>query len=167
MVKTVRQDLRSWFETMAIRAGMNPVEAKRFAKFAVVGVFGAVVDSVVFNVGLGVGLPATVAGAIALALAVISNYIWNRYWTYPDSRSKPILNQFLQFFFVNILALGIRVPTLNYLPPPLIAFIEQNISALAPFASVIGNNLAWTLAVGIAMFWNFFVNRYWTYNDVD
>jgi len=23
------------------------------------------------------------------------------------------------------------------------------------------------VAVGVVMLWNFFVNRYWTYNDVD
>ena len=28
-------------------------------------------------------------------------------------------------------------------------------------------NLTLALAVGIVMLWNFFVNRYWTYNDVD
>jgi putative flippase GtrA len=38
---------------------------------------------------------------------------------------------------------------------------------LAPYAVRIGKNLSLMLAVGIVMFWNFFVNRYWTYNDVD
>ena len=167
MVRTVRQDLRSGFEAMAMRAGMNPTEAKRFTKFAIVGIIGAVVDNTTFNVGLNLSLSATVAGAIALVVAVISNYIWNRYWTYPDSRSKPVVSQFLQFFFVNILALAIRLPTLKYLPPILIPLIENNFSALASVAETIGNNLAWTIAVAVAMFWNFFVNRYWTYNDID
>jgi putative flippase GtrA len=27
--------------------------------------------------------------------------------------------------------------------------------------------MAWALGVGIAMFWNFFINRFITYSDVD
>ena len=34
-------------------------------------------------------------------------------------------------------------------------------------ATWLGESIAWALAVVIVMFWNFFVNRYWTYNDVD
>jgi putative flippase GtrA len=34
-------------------------------------------------------------------------------------------------------------------------------------ASTLGNNIALATAVVIVMFWNFFVNRYWTYRDVD
>ena len=29
-----------------------------------------------------------------------------------------------------------------------------------------GNNIALAVAVIIVMFWNFFVNRFWTYSDV-
>jgi putative flippase GtrA len=31
----------------------------------------------------------------------------------------------------------------------------------------LAKNFTLALAVGIVMLWNFFVNRYWTYNDVD
>jgi putative flippase GtrA len=31
----------------------------------------------------------------------------------------------------------------------------------------LAKNLTLALAVGIVMLWNFFVNRYWTYNDVN
>jgi putative flippase GtrA len=40
---------------------------------------------------------------------VISNFLWNRYWTYPESRSKPIGRQMTQFFVLNLMGLGINL----------------------------------------------------------
>jgi putative flippase GtrA len=34
-------------------------------------------------------------------------------------------------------------------------------------AHKLGYNAAKVLATGVVMFWNFFINRFWTYNDVD
>lgn len=168
--------MSAFFYAIVGRTGLNPVEAKRFVKFSVVGAFGAVVDFGSFNLlvtlfqgtGLVTGriMPA-VAGSISFVLAIISNFIWNRYWTYPDSRSKPLARQFLQFFFVNALALLIRVPVLTYTHLPFSRLVSAVVPALDPYALRLGKNLALVLAVGLAMFWNFFVNRYWTYNDVD
>ena len=31
----------------------------------------------------------------------------------------------------------------------------------------LGYNMAKAIATGVVLFWNFFVNRYWTYSDVD
>jgi putative flippase GtrA len=31
----------------------------------------------------------------------------------------------------------------------------------------LGKNFTLAVAVGVVMLWNFFVNRYWTYNDID
>ncbi len=167
--------MRAFFYAMVGRTGLNPVEAKRFVKFTVVGAFGALVDFGSFNLlvslfqttGLVTGqiMPA-VAGSISFVLAIISNFIWNRYWTYPDSRSKPLLHQFLQFFFVNALALLIRVPILTYTHVPFSRLVSSLLPALEPYALRLGKNMALVLAVGLALFWNFFVNRYWTYNDV-
>jgi putative flippase GtrA len=32
---------------------------------------------------------------------------------------------------------------------------------------LLGKNFTLVVAVGVVMLWNFFANRYWTYNDVD
>ena len=32
---------------------------------------------------------------------------------------------------------------------------------------IISDNLVLAITVVIVMFWNFFVNRYWTYSDID
>jgi len=50
-----------------------------------------------------------IAGTISFIAAITSNFIWNRYWTYPDSRSKPVPHQLAQFVVINVMGLGIRV----------------------------------------------------------
>ena len=76
----------------------NPKERGRFLRFMVVGVFGAVVDFGTFNLLTNfAGVPAVLASVCSFLAAVVSNFLWNRYWTYPDSRSKPLGRQVLQF----------------------------------------------------------------------
>lgn len=157
-------------------------EFRRFWKFAVVGAIGAVIDSGTFNGLLALGwlrgarlaLPANltitevgIAGAIAFTLAVISNFIWNRYWTYPDSRSKPVVVQLLTFFIVNVAGLFIRIPILEIVSGPLGRLAAIIAPSLGETTAIwLGKNGAWAIAVVIVMLWNFFVNRYWTYSDV-
>jgi putative flippase GtrA len=147
-------------------AKRNRKEARRFLKFMFVGAMGAVVDFGVLNLLAHVfDVPVTVAGVISFSLAVTSNFIWNRYWTYPESRAFPLVPQYLQFFIINATALLIRVPILALVPSLVIGFLES--SGVAPgMAEVLGNNIALALAVGIAMFWNFFVNRFVTYRHI-
>jgi putative flippase GtrA len=147
-------------------AKRNRKEAKRFLKFMFVGAMGAIVDFGVLNLLAHVfDVPVTIAGVISFSLAVTSNFIWNRYWTYPESRAFPAIPQYLQFFIVNATALLIRVPILAVVPGLVIGFLES--SGVPPAtAEVLGNNFALALAVGIAMFWNFFVNRFITYRHI-
>jgi putative flippase GtrA len=34
-------------------------------------------------------------------------------------------------------------------------------------ADALAKNATILFAIGVVMLWNFFINRYWTYNDVD
>jgi putative flippase GtrA len=145
----------------------NPQERRRFLKFMAVGVFGAVIDFGIMNLFSKLfGMALVWAGTISFICAIISNFIWNRYWTYPDSRSRPFSRQLVMFFVVNVAGLAIRLPILHFLEPPmdrLFAHLSLNI-----FTPVfLGKNFTLAVAVGVVMLWNFFVNRYWTYNDVD
>jgi len=146
---------------------INPAERTRFLKFAAVGVFGALIDFGVMNsLVTFVHLPFVAAGTISFICAVISNFIWNRFWTYPESRSKALIRQLGQFALVNAAGLLIRIPILRFGEP---AF--DNLLLKMPVAAqshqFISHNGTLALAVGIVMMWNFFVNRYWTYNDID
>ena len=147
---------------------VNPRERTRFLRFLVVGVFGAVVDFGIENLlHRLLGLPYVWSGAISFICAILSNFIWNRYWTYPDSRSKPILGQLIQFGLVNAIGLVIRIPILKFLEPVVTRLFSQipERFLFLPY-DVMGENVTLAIAVCIVLFWNFFVNRYWTYSDV-
>jgi len=146
----------------------NSKERERFLKFAVVGVIGAVIDFGVMNLlTQTVNMPLVAAGTISFICAIISNFVWNRYWTYPDSRSRPLPRQLVMFFAVNIAGVAIRIPILHFVEPPFLRLLEDMHLTDPISAELIAKNLTLALAVGIVMLWNFFVNRYWTYNDVD
>lgn len=144
-------------------------ERNRFLKFALVGTIGAVIDFGVMNLLSHwiLELPLVLAGTISFICAVISNFIWNRYWTYPESRSRPLLNQLGMFFLVNTAGVAIRIPILHYMEPPLLRLVENTFHTAHLTAEFYAKNLTLASAVGIVMMWNFFVNRYWTYNDID
>ncbi len=147
----------------------NPKEQKRFLKFAVVGLFGAVVDFGVFNLLTHfVAMPAVVASVISFIAAVFSNFTWNRYWTYPDSRTKKISVQLTEFGIISLIGLAIRTPLFVLLENALGSFfVTLHAPIISSFDPIfLGHNLALAIAVIVVMFWNFFINRYFTYGDV-
>jgi putative flippase GtrA len=86
----------------------NPVERSRFLKFMAVGAFGAAVDFGIANLLTHfLGMSLVVAGTISLGCAIVSNFLWNRYWTYPDSRSRPLGHQLGMFAMVNLAGVAI------------------------------------------------------------
>jgi len=135
----------------------------------VVGAIGAVVDFGVFNLLRGpVGVPAAIAQAISFSAAVVSNFLWNRYWTYPDSRSKPVGRQALQFLLVSLVGLAIRTGVFVLVQPATISLAESFLPDDASSSQIIaiGENMALVVAVLVVLLWNFVINRVWTYSDV-
>ncbi len=164
---------------IATLAKTNRKEFKRFSKFLVVGVTGFVVDFGVFNLLLrALQFPPVLAQAISFTLAAINNFTWNRYWTYPDSRSKPILRQFGMFFVLSVIGLLIRTPIFALFSGPMVSLVETMqyglFSGLINFVTgtlhisveQLGLNMALAIAVLVVLFWNFFSNRFITYSDV-
>ncbi len=148
----------------------NAKERVRFFRFAIVGAVGAVIDFGVFNLLTHlIGFfrnNAVWATVISFILAVFSNYYWNRVWTYPDSRSKPVSRQVLQFFLVSVIGLTIRTPMFAGLEKVLIQFFNSwwRWNILSPV--FLAHNLSLAIVILVVMVWNFIANRYWTYNDV-
>jgi putative flippase GtrA len=143
-------------------------EQKRFVKFALVGGLGAIIDFVVMNILSHWGnMPLVYAGTISFLVAVINNFTWNRFWTYPESRSRPLFSQLGMFFVVNAAGVAFRIPTLHYLEPPVLKFVENTFHITYITAEFYARNLTLAAAVGVVMLWNYFINRYWTYNDID
>jgi putative flippase GtrA len=146
----------------------NTQEQTRFFRFLSVGAIGAVVDFGIMNLfSKFFNLPLTMAGTISFICAVISNFLWNRFWTYPDSRSRPIAKQLTMFFIVNLAGLAIRLPILHFLEPPMRKLFENLNLSLDFTPEFLGKNFTLMVAVSVVLLWNFFVNRYWTYNDID
>jgi putative flippase GtrA len=136
----------------------RPKEFVRFLKFATVGVTGMVVDLTVLNVMHKVfGLPLLVANAISFTVAVISNFTWNRFWTFPESRERPLGPQLGKFALVNVAGLIINTLILW------LAFKVTQHIVPDPW----DYNLAKMFAIGVVLFWNYFVNRAWTYKGIE
>jgi putative flippase GtrA len=134
-----------------------------------VGAIGAVVDFGVFNLLRGpVGVPAAIAQAISFSAAVVSNFLWNRYWTYPDSRSKPVRRQALQFLLVSLVGLAIRTGVFVLVQPATISLAASLLPEDASGSQIlaVGENMALVVAVLVVLLWNFGINRVWTYSDV-
>ena len=145
----------------------NKQERVRFLKFSFVGVTGTIVDFGVMNLAsLVFHLPLLWAQAISFSIAVINNFLWNRYWTYPDSRSKKAQNQLLQFLLINIVGILIRTPLIAWLNNLILNLLEQTNVILPVDDFVLSQNLALAGSIVIILFWNFFANRYWTYGDI-
>ncbi len=160
----------------------TPKETKRFIKFLFVGAFGFAVDFGSFNLlrhfGFGIWLaphspwwsayfiehPQVIEQAVSFTLATISNFIWNYLWIYPEARAANQAGKMARFIAVSVAGLAIGVPVFAgalYIFKPLVAAL--GLGAL-PFD--LAGNLALVSRVGVLLFWNFFVNRKWTYKEV-
>ena len=143
-------------------------ERLRFLKFATVGAIGSIIDIGVMNLLTHLfGMRLVYAGSFSFICAVFSNFTLNRHWTYPDSRSRPLLHQLAMFFLVNSIGIAIRIPTLHFVEPVLAKGIENMVHLSHNTSGSLAKNGTLLLAIGIVMIWNFFINRYWTYNDID
>lgn len=171
---------------VANRFGHRSKEVERFLKFAVVGVIGAMVDfgtllvlqaTVLPPVGEQADLKVVLASTLAFVAAVISNFIWNRYWTYPDSRTRSIRRQLAQFTIISFIGWAGRTlwirSSYEWLGVFLMPFVLPEIQLFRPgyvpshsAEAKLGTLAAWLIGVIIVMVWNFIANRYWTYNDI-
>ena len=155
-------------------------EVERFIKFAFVGTLGFVIDVGAVIILQNTLLPpendqnVLLANSIAFVLAVCSNFIWNRVWTYPDSRSYSVHRQITQFAIVSVIGLVIRNLWINgtyeHLGQLSTTIVQGAVSGYAPELidqNKLGTTIALVFGVLIVMIWNFVANRFWTYNDVE
>ncbi|NLE76027.1 MAG: GtrA family protein [Chloroflexi bacterium] len=135
----------------------NEKELRRFVKFALVGTLGAVVDFTVLNLLiLGAGFPKVWANTVSFSVAVLSNFTWNRLWSFPESRQRPLRTQLPQFALVNLVGLAINQ----------VVFLGLDHYIFGPHFGPLGYNLAKAVAIVIVLFWNFGINRIWTYRGL-
>lgn len=142
-------------------------ERRRFYRFAVVGTIGAAIDFAVFNLLIqAANFQPVWANVCSFSAAVLSNFIWNRFWTYPDSRTKRLRRQMTEFFTVNLIGVLIRTPIFAMIEPRTVRLAFTFFRHLPVSTDFIGHNAALAMSMILVMFWNFFINRYWTYADI-
>jgi len=135
----------------------RPKELSRFVKFAIVGAIGAVIDFGLLNLMRGVfGWDLLWANTLSVSAAILSNFVWNRLWTFPESRNRKKRKQLPQFTLVNLVGLLINNVIVIGLDAMLVPHIGEPLSY----------NLAKAVAIGVVLFWNFGANRLWTYRGL-
>lgn len=135
----------------------NPKEFRRFVKFGLVGVVGAVIDFALLNLMRGVfGWDLLWANTLSVSVAILSNFTWNRLWTFPESRSRKKRTQLPQFVFVNIIGLIINNIIVVGVDALIFPYLGEPLSY----------NIAKAAAIGVVFFWNFIINRVWTYRGL-
>ena len=97
-----------------------------------------------------------VANTISVSAAILSNFTWNRLWTFPGSRTRKKRKQLPQFALVNFIGLIINNIIVVGVDALLINYIGE------PWSY----NIAKAVAIVIVLFWNFGVNRLWTYRGL-
>jgi putative flippase GtrA len=155
-------------------AHANSKELTRFLKFSVVGTLGALIDFGGLNLLiLAFGFSKILANTCSFTTAVISNFIWNRLWTFPESRDRPIAPQLAQFFLVNVGGLLLNQAIFLSLDAWVLGEAGALATPMAVLALSIGlahyklaYNLSKAIATIIVLFWNFGANRLWTYRGI-
>ncbi len=142
----------------------NRGEVKRFVKFATVGAAGAVTHFTVFNLLLQLLRFSTyLSNTFGFCAAVAQNFVLNRNWTFPEKRGRAAGSQLAQFILVSVAGLLINMAVLagvRYLFAP---FWQQTFPGQEQMALLVGDNFALAVAIGVVMFWNFAINRLWTF----
>lgn len=188
--RQIRDTLDIPIVLISSRFGDRAKEVERFLKFIIVGVIGAIVDFGMVTFLQATVLPPTnkagdpvlanvfIATTIAFLAAVASNFIWNRIWTYPDSRSRSARRQLVLFTFISFVGWAARTLWITtayhsvgeFLMPIILPIIRIMRPGYIPsFAAQgkLGTMAAMLIGVVVVMFWNFLANRRWTYNDVN
>lgn len=132
---------------------------EKFLKFSVVGGLGSLVDFGLTALSLSVlGVGEYLSNAIGFVLAASFNYMLNRLWTF-RSQNPNVKGEFIKFLTVSTVGLGIN---------SLVLFCYLEFVGVG--LDVCGYHIAdfWiakVLATGVVLFWNFFVNKYYTFKN--
>lgn len=75
-------------------------------KFAVVGGWGFIINTIVLVVGVNLGLRPSIAGPLGAELAIIFGFLANNFWTFSEDRITVWWQFFPKFFQYNVIAFG-------------------------------------------------------------
>lgn len=104
-----------------------------FFHFALVGFSGTIVNLAVLTLLVFAGIPVRISVAVAIVVAMLSNFVLNRWFTFPHAQESPWLPQLLGF--VSACSLGAVV---NYITVLLLLYIFPLFEKIPQIPAVIG-----------------------------
>jgi putative flippase GtrA len=122
------------------------------AKFGIVGAINTVIDFGIFNAlraGFDVG-PLT-SSTIALVVAATSSYLMNRYWTFRHRARSGLGREYLLFFVLNGIGLGIQLSCIGVS------------HYLLGYTSLYADNLAKVVGLLIGTVFRFLTYKRWVF----
>lgn len=130
-------------------------EFQRFTRFLTVGAVGTFLDFGLLSLLKALGLPTLVANSASFTVGVVNNFTWNRLWTFSDAKQADWQRQLAQFVLVSLVGLALNNAIVLVLEAPLGTLLGQPDYGYLP---------AKVIATDVVVFWNYFANRYWTFN---
>lgn len=122
---------------------------RRFYLFCFVGVLGLIVNLLVFSVLLKEAINPMTASVSASFAGMIHNFLWHDSVTWKGHQQTVRWKRWLQFpQFVLVSLVGIAVTAL-----------VVRLFVYAGWSAVLGQ----MTGIGVAMFWNYFANHFWTW----
>jgi putative flippase GtrA len=119
----------------------------KFLKFGIVGASGMIIDfGLTYLFKEIIKIQKYIANAIGFTAAATTNYFLNRIWTF-QSTDPAVTMQFLKFFFVSLIGLGINTLILYIL----VSKYKKNFY------------LSKLIAIAVVILWNFTVNLLFTF----
>lgn len=133
-------------------------EAGHFIRFAAVGLLSTLLDFVILTALKNwFSWPTLPSNIISYSCGILNSYVLTRFWVYPEAKKHGTARQMMQFIIVsliglalnNILVLALEIPAGKLLHNLSYGFIPAKV-----------------VATGVVFLWNFFANRFWTFNDL-
>lgn len=140
---------RFWY-SCPMRELIHRRGVRQFVKFGIVGASSTVIDW-----GIYLALTRLLsffyldAKVISFLVSVINSYVWNRVWTFRSTDPKKF-HQFSKFLVVAAVGLG----------------LNSSIMYIAVSKLHLHDIIGLILASAIVMFWNFLINKFWTFREV-
>ena len=120
---------------------------RQFVKFSIVGVVNTIASASVYTFGTRIlKLDPLVANGLAFVVAVTISFFLNKRWTFRDRRQASV-GQYSKFFTVAIIGFG--------LSEIIILWLHHILQ--------VHDLIAFAIATVVVLFWNFGVNRWWTF----
>lgn len=125
-----------------------PPHYRQFTKFSIVGTGNSIIDFTVYLLATRVfGLHFMVAKVVSWFAAVCFSFTMNKYWTFRSRSPASAFEQYIKFVIVSLVSLGLSASILYIL--------------VRRFG--IYDLIANVLTIGVVVFWNFFMNKFWTF----